>query len=272
MERRTFLKCTGIAGGLLTALPFSRSIAAAGGEGFPLMDLHCHLTPTFTIDHVMEISKKTGVQFGIMEHPGGAVSDDAGLRRFIDSLKPYPVYRGLQPMSPGWSSSFSPETIQLLDYVLMDPQTIPNGNGYGETLRIWNFDTYVDDPQKFMEIYMAHSLEVIENNEPLNIFGWPLFLPVCIARDYYTLWTQERMQKIIAALKRRSLAVEINDLAHTPHEKFIAMAKEQGLKFTFGSDTRDQKAGRLDYCKYIAKKCNLTRDDFFIPKRALNAT
>jgi hypothetical protein len=24
----------------------------------------------------------------------------------------------------------------------MDAQTIPNGNGYGETLRIWNFDTY----------------------------------------------------------------------------------------------------------------------------------
>ena len=270
MERRTFLKSAGIAGALLTASPFSRSFAAPEGDGFPLMDLHCHLTPTFTIDRVMEISKKTGVQFGIMVNPGGAVSDDAGLRRFIDSLDPYPVYRGLQPMSPGWSRNFSPETIKLLDYVEMDSQTVPNGNGYGETLRIWNFDTYVDDPEKFMEIYMAHIFEVIENNEPLNIFGWPLFLPVCIARDYYTLWTEERMQKIIAALKKRGLAVEINDLAHTPHEKFILMAKEQGLKFTFGSDTRDQKAGRLDYCKYAAKKCNLKRDDFFLPKRALN--
>ena len=75
------------------------------------------------------------------------------------------------------------ETIKLLDYVEMDLQTIANGNGYGETLRIWNFDTYVDDPQKFMETYMAHTLEVIQNNEPLNIFGWPLFLPVCIARQ-----------------------------------------------------------------------------------------
>ena len=54
-----------------------------------------------------------------------------------------------------------------------------------------------------METYMTHILEVINNNEPLNIFGWPLFLPVCIARDYYTLWTEERMQKIVAALKRK---------------------------------------------------------------------
>ena len=153
---------------------------------------------------------------------------------------------------------------------MMDPQTIPNGNSYGETLRIWNFDTYVDDTQRFMETYMAHTLEVITNNEPLNIFGWPLFLPVCIARDYYTLWTEDRMQTIIAALKKRGLAVEINDIAHTPHERFISMAKEQGLKFTFGSDTRDQKAGRLDYCKYVAKKCGLKSDDFFVPTRVLS--
>ncbi len=270
MKRRRFLKSAAGASGLLTALPSSRSFGASAGDGFPLVDLHCHLTPAFTIDRVLEISNKTGVQFGIVVNTGGAVSDDAGLRRFIDSLKPYPVYYGLQPMSPGWSRNFSPETINLLDYVLMDPQTIPNGNGYGETLRIWNFDTYVDDAQKFMETYMAHTLAVIENNEPLTIFGWPLFLPVCIARDYYTLWTEDRMQKIIASLKRRGLAVEINDLAHTPHEKFISMAKEQGLKFAFGSDTRDQKAGRLDYCKYVARKCGLRNDDFFLPKRALN--
>lgn len=270
MERRAFLKSAGMVGGIMTAWQLSRGLEASAEDVVPLMDLHCHLTPTFTIDQVMDISRKTGVQFGIVVNPGGDVSDDQGLRRFIHSLEPYPVYRGLQPMSPGWSRHFSADTIKQLDYVLMDAQTIPKGNRYGETLQIWNFDTYVEDPQAFMEKYMAHTLEVIENNEPLNIFGWPLFLPVCIARDYYTLWTDERMQTIIAALKRRGLAVEINDLAHTPHEKFIGMAKEQGLKFTFGSDTRDRKAGRLDYCKYVARKCNLKPDDFFVPKRVLN--
>src|SRR5215469_5164858 len=239
MERRTFLKNAAVAAGVMASLPLSRSFGIAGVIDFPLIDLHVHFTPTFTIDQVMEIAKKTGVQFGIMVNPGGAVHDDATLRQFIDSLKPYPVYYGLQPMSPGWSTSFSPETIKLLDYVEMDPQTIPNGNGYGETLRIWNFDTYVDDPEKFMETYMAHNLEVINNPE---------------------------------ALKKKNLAVEINDMAHTPHEKFILMAKEQGLKFTFGSDSRNQLAGRLDYCKYIAKKCNLKREDFFIPKRVLTRT
>jgi len=271
MERRTFLKAAGIAGGLLAASPRSRSFGAPADDDFPLVDLHVHLTGTFTIEHVIEISRRTNVQFGIVVNPGAGVNDDAGLKRFVESLKPHPVYCGLQPMSPGWSRSFSPDAIRLLDYVLMDAQTIPNGNGYAETLRIWNFDTYVDDPQKFMDIYLAHILEVIANDEPLTIFGWPLFLPVCIARDYYTLWTDARMAKIIAALKRRELAVEINDLAHTPHERFISMAKEQGLKFTFGSDTRDQKAGRLDFCKDVAKKCGLKKSDFFVPRRVLKS-
>jgi histidinol phosphatase-like PHP family hydrolase len=269
MKRRTFLKNAGIAGGMLAVSPLLGNINEYSGDDFPLMDLHVHLTNNFTINHVLDISKKTGVQFGIVVNPGYGVNNDTGLKTFIEMLLPYPVYIGLQPMSPGWSKSFSTEMIAKLDYVLMDAQTIPSGNGYNETLRIWNFDTYIDDKDKFMDNYMSHILEVINNNEPLNTLGWPLFLPVCIARDYYTLWTEERMQKIISSLKNKNLNIEINDMAHTPHEKFINMAKEQGLKFTFGSDTRDNKAGRLDYCKFIAKKCNLKREDFFIPERVI---
>jgi histidinol phosphatase-like PHP family hydrolase len=272
MKRRNFIKNAGIAGGLLAVSPLLISKGRYENDTFPLMDLHVHLTNSFGMDQLMDIAKKTNVQFGVVVNPGYGVNDDASLKNFIEFLLPYPVYIGLQPMSPGWSKAFSTEMISRLDYVLMDAQTIPSGNGYNETLRIWNFDTYIDDSEKFMDKYMEHILEVINNNEPLNTFGWPLFLPVCIARDYYTLWTEERMNKIISALKNKKLNVEINDMAHTPHERFILMAKEQGLKFTFGSDTRDQKAGRLDYCKSIATKCNLKREDFFIPARALKKT
>lgn len=269
MKRRTFVKNAGLAGGMMIATPLLAKMNFSGQDSFPLIDLHVHLSQNQPIEKLMEISRSTGIQFGVVENPGPVVKDDASLKAYIDKLRQFPVYVGLQPMSPGWSKSFSPEVIAQLDYVTMDAQTIPNGNGYGDNLRIWSFDTYIDDAEKFMEKYIAHKLEVLNNDEPLNVFGWPLFLPVCIARDYYTLWTKERMQKIISAAKKRNIAFEINDLAHTPHEKFINMAKEQGLKFTFGSDTRDVKTGRLDYCKQIAKKCNLKREDFFIPERKI---
>jgi histidinol phosphatase-like PHP family hydrolase len=267
MKRRKFIKSTGIAGGMVVIAPAIANSYFSAPVDFPVIDMHVHMSRNFTIDKIMEIAGRTGIRFGIVENPGANVRDDATLSEYINKLRPYPVYIGLQPMSPGWSEDFSPETIAQLDYVLMDPQTVPRGNKYGETLTIWNYDTYVDDAESFMEVYVAHSLEVLNNNEPIHVFGWPLFLPVCIARDYYSLWTEERMQKIIEAAKKRNIAFEINDIAHTPHEKFINMAKEQGLKFTFGSDTRNNKAGRLDYCKYIAGKCNLKGEDFFVPPR-----
>jgi histidinol phosphatase-like PHP family hydrolase len=269
MQRRTFIRNAGIAGGMMAVSPLFGNNHVSGEEVFPLVDLHVHMAQNHSVEDIVAIGKKTNVQFGVVENPGYGVRDNASLKEFIETLRKYPVYIGLQPMTTGWSKSFSPELLSQLDYVLMDAQTFQGGNSYNETLRIWNFDTYVDDANKFMEAYVAHVLEVINNNEPLNIFGWPLFLPVCIARDYYTLWTKERMQQIISAAKKRNIAFEINDLAHTPHEEFINMAKKEGLKFAFGSDTRDNKTGRLDYCKSVAKKCNLTKDDFFVPKRVL---
>jgi len=265
MQRRTFIKDAALAGGMMAVVPLLGNCNTPEEYNFPLVDLHVHTTDKFTIDNIMDLAKSRKVRFGIVEHPAPwAIRNDSDLKNYIDNLHRYPVYIGLQPINPGWSKSFSPELLAQVDYVLMDPQRVPMENG--EILSIWQFDTYVEDTEHFMERYMAYTMEIL-NNEPIHIFGWPLFLPVCIARDYYTLWTQDRMQQIITAAKKRNIAIEINDMAHTPHEKFILMAKEQGLKFTFGSDSRNQNAGRLAYCKEIAKKCNLTKEDFFIPGR-----
>ncbi len=147
MRRRTFIRNIALAGGMMAVAPMA---ACSGNEedyDFPLMDLHVHLRGGFTIESLMEISRATNVKFGVVENPGGRVRNDESLRAYIDELRPYPVSIGLQPMSPGWTANFSPEAIAELDYVLMDPQTVPNGNNFGETLRIWNVDTYVDDTE-----------------------------------------------------------------------------------------------------------------------------
>jgi hypothetical protein len=263
MERRAFLKTTALAAGFVAARPFLNFAASAETFDFPLWDLHVHLTDRFSIKQVMEIAHERNVRFGIVEHPGqGAIRSDADLRNYIERLRKFPVLIGLQPVNLGWSKGFSPELLAQIDYVLMDPQTVPLGDG--EFMHIWEFSTYVEDTNEFMERYMAYSLEIL-TKEPINVFGWPLFLPVCIARDYYTLWTHDRMQRLILAAKTRNIAFEINDMSHTPHEEFIGMAKDQGLKFTFGSDSRNNNAGRLAYCKRIARKCDLKADDFYVP-------
>lgn len=265
MNRRTFITNAGMAAAMVAIAPLIAECNNADNTSFPLMDLHVHTTDKFSIEDAMKLASERNVKFGIVEHPADwAISNDADLSAYIKKLRQYPVYVGLQPMISGWTSRFSPELIAQLDYILMDPQTIPLGNG--EYQYIWQLETYVDNTEEFMKRYMEHSLNIL-NNEPINIFGWPLFLPVCIARDYYTLWTEERMQQIIDAAKKRNIAIEINDMAHTPHEDFILRAKKAGLKFTFGSDSRNNNAGRLAYCKEVARKCMLTADDFYVPSQ-----
>lgn len=263
MERRTFIKNSGMAAGFIAASPVLKQMNFEETYDFPLLDLHVHTTNEFTIQHILELGEKRKVKFGIVEHPiFWALKNDEDLKNYIDNLRKYPVFVGLQPTYIGWHKNYSPELLAKVDYILMDPQTIPVENG--APMQIWQFDTYVENTEEFMERYMDYSLKILKN-EPINIFAWPLFLPVCIARDYYTLWTQKRMEQLIEAASARNIAFEINDMSHTPHEKFILMAKEAGIKFTLGSDSRNNNVGRLAYSKAIAKKCGLKADDFYVP-------
>lgn len=265
MKRRNFIKNSALTASMISFLP---SYACKGSSSLvnpPYLDLHVHTTNDFTIDDILELGEARNVKFGVVDHPAPwALKDDAALEKYIKNLRNYPVYIGLQPTYPGWSKNYSAELVAQLDYILMDPQMVPQGNG--KIWQIWEFDTYIADTENFMKRYMDYSLEIL-NNEPIDIFAWPLFLPVCIARDYYDLWTEERMQALINVAKERKIAFEINDMAHTPHEEFILKAKAEGIKFTFGSDSRNQNVGRLDYCKRIAEKCNLTASDFFVPSK-----
>jgi len=282
MDRMKFLKTSGIifAGGVVNKFnpgdnyfkdksPDKKS--ASTSSDFPLIDLHVHRSKQQSMEDIVAKSKKTGIRFGVMENiaPWG-IRNNEQLKAYIDSIKPFPVYIGLQPMSPGWSKDLSPELIAQADYVSMDPQVVPDGNKYGETINVWEYASYIDDPEAFIEKNMQYYMTILTGNEPLNIFACPLFLPISIQKEYYKLWTKKRLLQIIDAARARKIAIEINDLVRVPHEEFINMAKHAGLKFVFGSDTRDQKTGRLDYCKYIATKCGLTKDDFYIPSRKIS--
>ena len=277
MDRRNFLKRTGLtlaasfAGGV-AGLPHIEARAketavSAVGAPFPIYDLHSHRSNVQTAQQMVEKAKANGIEmFGILENVAEyAIKNDDDLLKFYNDVKDLPCYVGLQPMETGWSKNLSPELIDLFDYVVMDPQTVRNSNKYGDTAEVWEHDCYIVDEDEFMELNVKHYIEVLENPEPLNIFGWPLYLPPCIAPDYFRLWTKERMEMIIESARKRNIVMEINDLAHTPHAEFILMCKKAGLKFSFGSDTRDHRTFRLDYCKQVASLCGLTRDDFYIP-------
>jgi histidinol phosphatase-like PHP family hydrolase len=44
------------------------------------------------------------------------------------------------------------------------------------------------------------------------------------------------------------------------------MAKNAGVKFTFGTNNTGKELGRLEYCLKMIEECCLTPDDIFMPK------
>lgn len=286
MNRKTFLKQSGLMmlGGLgmISGMPAmaakgqTENTAAADDKNprndfdkaFPIYDLHVHRSDKQDGETIVKKARQAGLKcVGIMENiaPWG-IRTDKDLQKYYREVRPLGCLVGLQPVAPGWTRNLSRELIDRADYILMDPQYMVNGNRYGDTLEVWDHNCYVPDEEAFMKRNMEYYLEILEGSEPLDILGWPLLLPFCIERDYYRLWTHERMERIIDACRARNIKIEINDLAHTPHAEFILMARNKGIKFTFGSDTRDHRSFRLDYCKNIATLCRLTADDFWIPK------
>lgn len=275
-SRRTFLQTSLIAGAALSGVSHLPRVLSAGAgvpstppvtPAFPVADYHVHLSEQLSIEQAIALGKERQVQIGIVEHPGPEykLHTDADLKQYLDTLRRYPVRIGLQPVYPGWSKAFSKSLLDQLDYVLMDALTLPKPDG--GYLAIWQIDTMVDDEDAFMTRYLQF-IEQVLTTEPIDIFAWPTFLPVPIARHYSDLWTYSRMQRIIDAAAARNIAIEINELAHVPDENFITMAKRYNLKFTFGTDSRTpQNAAHFYYCYQMAQKCALTEADMFVPKQ-----
>jgi histidinol phosphatase-like PHP family hydrolase len=280
-SRRSFLETSFMAGAALAGYPISRGpVARAVGThspakpGFPVADYHVHLSPTLSIEEAIALGQQRQVQIGIVEHPGPGfpINTDADLKQYIDGLRRYRVRIGLQPVYEGWSKSFSKSLLDQLDYILMDALTLPRPEGGWQA--IWQIDTMVDDEEEFMTRYMRF-IEQVLTTEPIDIFAWPTFLPVPIARQYKELWTPQRVQRIISLCgdraqgpRDRKIAIEINEVAHVPDESFILQAKRAGLKFTFGTDARNQNAAHFYYCYRMAQTCRLTEADMFVPGRS----
>lgn len=230
---------------------------------FPIIDYHVHLSRDLDVEQAVALADERGMKFGIVEHPGTAdgITDDDELRAYIRKLRSYPVFAGLQPMYVGWSAAFSAEAIAELDYVLMDADTVPLDDG--SWLSIWRRDNFIADMDAFVDRYLAH-IENVLTNEPINIFARPTYLPINFARHYDDIWTEARMRMIIDVAKARHIALEIAENVRVPNLRFIQMAKDAGVKFTFGTNARNQNAGNFRYCIEMAAKTGLKREDMLV--------
>ena len=240
-------------------------ISRLNSQNFPMIDYHVHLKGTLTLEDALAKSRRSGIYYGIAVNCGIGfpVNSDEGIYEFLESMQGQPVFVAMQAEGREWVNTFSREAIAQFDYVFSDALTFTDDNG--KRTRLWiKEDVDVQDKQAFMDMYVDRIQSVI-NDEPIDIFVNPTFLPEVIEDEYDALWTEERMLKVIDAAVANQVAIEINARYRIPSVTFIKLGKTRGVKFAFGTNNGDENFGNLEYCLDMLEECGLTNEDMFIP-------
>lgn len=244
-----------------------RDILTLGARNYPMVDYHVHLKNGLTLEQALERSRRDGVFYGLAINcgKGFTVEDDASTVKFFETMKDQPCFVAMQAEGREWTQMFSRRAAALFDYIFTDSMTWTDNRG--RRMRTWMPHEVgtISDPQEFMDTLVQRATSIIDD-EPIDIYVNPTFIPDQIAKDYDLLWTEERMKKVLSALARNGVAMEINDRYKLPSAAFIKMGKEMGVKFTFGTNNAGPNdLRRCDYGRQMVAECKLTWQDFWAP-------
>ncbi len=245
--------------------PAIQRIAELKAAGYDIVDYHAHLKGGLTMEELLAHSKKTGIAYGVAFNAGIGfpITNDSTLLANYKQYKAYPVYMAMQAEGREWVTMFSKENIGTFDYVFTDAMTWTDAKG--RRMRLWMpEEVFVDGPDDFMDQLVGKIVGVMEN-EPIDLYVNSTFLPDVLQADYDALWTNERMDKVIAAAVHNAIAIEINARYKIPSATFIKRAKAAGAKFSMGTNNTDKELGTLEYAIAMIDECELEPNDFFKP-------
>lgn len=200
-------------------------------RGIEVTDWHIHARGGMDAKLALERERRSGVRSCILENHGRVwpLSDEQKVNEFIDkchALAPMmPV--GLQVNDRDWYKTLSAKTQRRLDFILADTMVM---DGH----KLWQEAPGTEDAAKWMERYMAHYMEILD--EPVTILANPTYLPPALAARYDELWTEERMRKVIGKAVAKGIALEIQAGSDFPKMRFLKLAKEMGAKFSLGTN------------------------------------
>lgn len=250
-------------------LEFEKKLVDLAAANLPLVDLHVHLKEGLTLADALKHARKYGFTCGIAVNCGLGMGfeTDSAVLQFLDNYEKSPItWLAMQAEGREWLDLFSEEVVSRFDYVFTDAMTWTNDNG--KRMQIWiPGETEVGDAQDFMDQLVDRTVGILEN-EPVDIFVNPTYLPEEISDRYDELWTEERMDRVIKALVNKEIALEINNRFKIPSPAFIRRAKEAGVKFTFGTNNAGKDdLGRMEYAIEMIAECGLTGNDIWMPEK-----
>jgi hypothetical protein len=229
-----------------------REVINIGRHNVPMVDYHVFLRDGMTIEEILKKSRADGIQYGITAE-AAALKSDAAAERWLRPLTGRPLFRALSAADGQWTRTLSQKTARQFDYILAD------GRSVRKELQS------ITDRQAFMESLVEQTVNRLDS-EPIDIYSHTTYLPATMRAGADELWTQARTAKLIDALVRNKVAIELNNLEQLPGEKFILQAKDAGCKFGFG--TANGTAAELKRCEYglqMVETCKLDWKNFYAP-------
>ena len=246
-------------------------------QNFPVIDYHVHLKGGLTKEIAHALSMNYGINYGVAPNAGeGGVgrmlADDKEVYEYFEEVKPLPFLCGVQGEGRKWTATFSQEALGIFDYLFTDAMTIMDHKNRNS--RIYRAEEVHYDgvtKEQYMEQIVDQTVKILPN-EPADIFANPTYIPEDMQADYDKLWTDERINRVLDVMKEHSIALEINPRYKIPSLKIIQMAKDRGLKFTFGTNNVDANFGKLEYCVEAIEQCGITTDDLWFPTMSIRKT
>ena len=246
-------------------------------QNFPVIDYHVHLKGGLTKEIAHALSMNYGINYGVAPNAGeGGVgrmlADDKEVYEYFEEVKPLPFLCGVQGEGRKWTATFSQEALGIFDYLFTDAMTIMDHKIRNS--RIYRAEEVHYDgvtKEQYMEQIVDQTVKIL-TNEPADIFANPTYIPEDMQADYDKYWTDERINRVLDVMKEHSIALEINPRYKIPSLKIIQMAKDRGLKFTFGTNNVDANFGKLEYCIEAIEQCGITTDDLWFPSMSIRKT
>lgn len=194
---------------------------------FAFIDLGVEMNDRFDLQQLMAFYYRTGINLGVVL--------DAPEYDQLDSLTNYPMFVGARYTEGSDLSQF--------DYIVGDA-----GNYTGDT----SAEAYVK------------SIEDDLKSKNLDVWSNATRLPESVD-DHVSIWTGERMDRIITAAMTNNVAIEINNQTKLPGIAFLKRAKELGASFTYSGLGVNNSMGELDYIFQVIDSCGLDYKDLYIP-------
>ncbi|MBQ4055501.1 MAG: DUF1080 domain-containing protein [Bacteroidaceae bacterium] len=243
-------------------------------QNYPVIDYHVHLKGGLTKEIAHAMSMNYGINYGVAPNAGeGGVgrmlADDKEVYEYYEEVKPLPFLCGVQGEGRKWTATFSQKALGIFDYLFTDAMTIMDHKNRNS--RIYRAEEVHYDgvsKEQYMEQIVDQTVKIL-TNEPADIFANPTYIPEDMQADYDKYWTDERINRVLDVMQKHSIALEINPRYKIPSMKIIQMAKDRGLKFTFGTNNVDANFGKLEYCIEAIKQCGITADDIWFPSMSI---